>query len=115
MGSMVMINDNLIGWWCTKQKTVALSSMEAEYIGYCSATRNGMYIAQLLDGITKTNFYPIPLCGDNMAAEIFANKKMTNERTKHIEVALHYTREKIQAGMFTTEHVMSLYETRIYI
>ena len=103
-GSAITVDGNLIGWWCRKQQVVALSSMEAEYMGMCSASRNGMYIVHLLYHVAKT-YLPIPLYCDNRAAEIFSSKAMINERTKHIDIAYHYVRQKIAQGFFKPIHI----------
>ena len=51
------------------------------------------------------DFLPIPLLIDNQAAELFSGKPMINEKTKHIDIAYHYVRQKINAGYFVTKHV----------
>jgi len=104
MGSSIKINGNLIGWWCRKQKSVALSSMEAEYMGMCSASRNGMYIIHLLYHVAQ-NYLPIPIYVDNRAAELFSEKAMINEKTKHIDIAYHYVRQMIEKGFFKPVHI----------
>ena len=107
MGSVVRVDGNLIGWWCRKQRVVALSSMEAEYIGMCSASRNGMYVVHLLYHVART-YLPIPLYCDNRAAEIFSSKAMINEKTKHIDIAYHYVRQLIQEGYFKPVHINTI-------
>jgi len=109
MGNLAFVDGNLVDWFCRKQRVVTLSSMEAEYIGYCSSTRTGMHIYQLLKPFTKQELTPIPIYGDNAAAEIFASKQTINEKTKHIEIAYHYVREKIAAGVFVIVHIQTTY------
>ena len=108
-GSLGTIDCNPVGWWCTKQRVVALSSMEAELIGTCSATRNGQYLLQLLQPLAETTLTPMPLYGDNRAAFIFSNKQQLNEKTKHIEIAYFYTRDKIADGTIYTCSISTIY------
>ena len=109
MGCMIFIDRNLVGWWCRKQRTVALSSMEAEYIANCSASRNGLYVLQVLGELTDQKLTPVPIYMDNQAAQTFSSRNTTNEKTKHIDIAHHFVRELIARGIFTSEHVDTQY------
>ena len=78
--------------------------MEAEYIGMCSTDKNGSYIINLLTGVYPDVKPAIIFC-DNVSASIYSGKESTNERTKHIDIAFHYVRQKIKEAIFTIKHV----------
>ena len=105
MGNLGWINGNLVDWMCRYQKVVTLSTMEAEYIGYCSSARNATHLAQLLQPFRTEPVSPVIIWGDNAAAKTFAEKDMINQKTKHIGIAYHYVREKVMEGFINIVHI----------
>ena len=105
MGNLGWINGNLVDWMCRFQKVVTLSTMEAEYIGYCSSARNGTHLAQLVQPFRTEPIGPVIIWGDNAAAKTFAEKDMINQKTKHIGIAYHYVREKVMEGFINIIHI----------
>jgi hypothetical protein len=98
LGNLSFIDGNLVDWMCKYMKVVSLSTMEAEYIGYCSSARNGAHLAQLVQPFRTEKVTPVVIWGDNAAAIIFAQRNMINQKTKHIGIAYHFVREKVMEG-----------------
>ena len=46
-GIMAFHNWNMVNWLVKNQKSVALSTMEAEYMALCEATKEALYLKQL--------------------------------------------------------------------
>eukprot|EP01032_Pedospumella_encystans_P010974 gene10974-12801_t len=78
-----------------KQKCVALSSTEAEYVTLCDAATEIVWIRQLLEDMGFAQKEPTETFEDNMAAIKIANGAGTHQRTKHINVKYHFTRQAI--------------------
>ncbi|GKA67624.1 ribonuclease H-like domain-containing protein [Tanacetum coccineum] len=76
-GYCVFLNNSLVFWKSKKQNTLSKSSNEAEYRAFASVT-----------------------------SEIAANP-IFHERTKHLEIDLHFVREKILKGVVKTVKVES--------
>ena len=74
------------------QKTVALSSCEAEYMAAAEACSAILHLKQVLESMGVTIQYPIPLYMDNQGA-IFLTTNESTTRTKHIDVRYHFLRE----------------------
>ena len=72
------------------QTTVALSSMEAEYMAASAATQEAMWQARLLEQMGMRVDLPIKLYEDNKSAIMFADHPGDHRNTKHID-----TRKKL--------------------
>ncbi|CAI7893177.1 unnamed protein product [Closterium sp. NIES-53] len=73
-----------ISWQSSKQELIALSSDEAEYIALCSATKEGLYLRELLEEAKLAQLPSFSLFCDNQSAIRIANKNGFANRTKHI-------------------------------
>lgn len=123
-GSIICLNNGAILWKSTMQHTVALSSMESEYIGGCELARNVNWLNQALKefglrskksqnetGYIDTNLLdlnsknPIKLYLDNKSAIIFAEEPMVQQRSRHIDVKYHYIREKVNDKLLELEFI----------
>ena len=103
-----------ISWATKRQPTVALSSMEAEYMAAAAATQEALSLRSLLHELG----YPllsIQLAMDNRSAIFFTENAVANARTKHIDIRFHFIRECVQQGMVvplwvsTNENVADLF------
>ncbi|XP_073362573.1 secreted RxLR effector protein 161-like [Aegilops tauschii subsp. strangulata] len=74
-GYCVYLGNTLIRWSTKRQATVSRSSVEAEYRAVANAVADCVWLRQLL------------------------------ERTKHIELDIHFVREKVALGEFRIVHV----------
>ncbi|GJT50026.1 ribonuclease H-like domain-containing protein, partial [Tanacetum coccineum] len=81
-----------------KQNTISKSSVEAEYRALASVTSEVISILKILKDLKYFNLLPVKVfCDSNSAIKIAANP-IFHERTKHLEIDLHFIREKIVAG-----------------
>jgi hypothetical protein len=79
------------------QKTVALSSTEAEYMSLSDASRQLVWIRSLMHEL-RFMIGPLPLCGDNQGAIFIASNPVQEKWTKHIDICYHYIREVVEQG-----------------
>ena len=64
-----------------------------------------VWMRNLLGEIGFPQSNPTMMWCDNQVAIYIANNLVFHERTKHIEVDCHFTREKLEDGKITTPHV----------
>ena len=103
----IFFNNSLVCWKSKKQSTLSKSSTEAEYRALASVTSEVIWILKILKDLKLENFLPVPLhCDNNSAIKIAANP-VFHERTKHLEIDLHFVREKILKGVIKTVKVDS--------
>jgi hypothetical protein len=100
-----------IAWGSNKQPIVALSICEAEYITASDATREAIWLRNLLAEIDpfgasaislpqlhEPNLPPISMAMDNQGAIALATLESQNRRTRHINVRYHYIRDCVKSG-----------------
>ncbi|CAI7896256.1 unnamed protein product [Closterium sp. NIES-53] len=87
-----------ISWQLSKQELIALSSAEAEYIALCSATKEGLYLRELLEEAKLAELPNFTLFCDNQSAIRIANKNGFANRTKHIALRYFFVKDEIEKG-----------------
>lgn len=95
--------NNPISWFSGLQKTVAISTCEAEYIALKEAIKEAIYLNNSIKEITKASKLPNsttiedipPILVDSQSAIKLAENPEFHKRTKHIDISYHFIREAI--------------------
>jgi hypothetical protein len=103
-GSCIYFGSNLISWGSKKQPLVARSSTEAEYRSMSNTTADLIWIQSLLHELQVPFHTPTLLC-DNISAVSLAHNHVFHSRTKHIELDIHFVREKVLSKQLNILHV----------
>lgn len=82
-----------------------MSSNEAEYMALSDASRDALWLRNLLDDL---NLFPnnpptIPYFLDNQGAKSMAEAELTTKRSKHIDIRYHYARAKLHDGVISIQ------------
>lgn len=94
-GIVVKLAGAPVYWKSAKQKTIALSSTEAEYMAASDACRQISWLKNLFEELGY-NIRSIPLIMDNQAAIYMASNPAQEQRTKHMDVRYHYIRSCVK-------------------
>ncbi|GKB01912.1 ribonuclease H-like domain-containing protein [Tanacetum coccineum] len=87
--------------------SLSKSSTKAEYRALASVTSEVIWILKILKGLNINNLLPVSLhCDSNSAIKITANL-VFHERIKHLEIDLHFVREKVLNGVVKTVKIYS--------
>jgi hypothetical protein len=101
------LGDNLISWSSRRQTMVSRSSAEAEYRAVATAIAKSCWVRQLLQELHRPiQTATIVYCDDVSAVYLSANP-VHHRRTKHIELDIHFVREKVALGDVRVLHVPS--------
>ena len=84
---------------------IARSSAEVEYRTMAHTSCELMWIKHLLKELKFVMKLPMVMHCDNRAAIYIAYNPVFHERTKHIEVDCHITREKVKDGVIAIPYV----------
>ncbi|KAH9680375.1 Integrase catalytic domain-containing protein [Citrus sinensis] len=87
------------GWKATLQHIVALSSTEAEFVAATKAVKESMWLKGLLNELWLKQRIVEIFCDNQSAIQLIKNQ-VYHERTKHIDVKLHFIRDEVTKGSF---------------
>ena len=87
-----------VSWESKKQRTIALSSTEAEYMALSEACREAIHLRKLITDLNVKPQSVIENFNDNLGAKKLAENPIFHSRTKHIQVRHHFVREAIKVG-----------------
>lgn len=86
-GYVFMMNDACVSWKSQLQKSVALSTAEAEYMALAAASQEALFLRQLLNELGKRLEEPTCIGEDNQSCIAMATNQMTTSRAKHIDIS----------------------------
>ena len=103
--------NHLISWKSKKQTVVSRSSAEAEYRAMAQGTCEILWLRSICNelGFMETDLSQL-FC-DNKSAIMLASDSVLHERSKHIEVDIHFIREKVRSGIIIPSFVPSSEQT----
>ena len=105
-GYVFSFKGGCISWRSSLQKTVALSTAEAEYMALSSAAQEGLFLQQLLEELELVkDRKKLQLFTDNQAAKAIAEQPSPSARSKHIAVRWHFLRQHVDAGSLHLQYV----------
>lgn len=95
-----------ISWSVRKQKTVATSSCEAEYMAAYESTQECIWLRMLTKEL-GWDFTPKPttIFCDNKAAILLSEDPTAHARVKHFDIKYHFIRERAQMGDIIVKYV----------
>ena len=86
-----------VSWKSGLQSVVALSTTEAEYIAMTEAVKEAMWLKGILEDFGEVQTTVCINCDSNSAL-CLAKHQVFHERSKHIDVRMHFIRDEIQKG-----------------
>ncbi|KRZ27699.1 Retrovirus-related Pol polyprotein from transposon TNT 1-94 [Trichinella pseudospiralis] len=105
-GWVVCHSGAAIAWTSKKQRTVALSTTEAEYMALSHAAKETAWLRSLQSELEKESSKPTLLC-DNSGAVSISTGQSSSARTRHIDIRYHFVKEKIQEGEIEMRQIPS--------
>ena len=95
-------NSIAISWLSKLQKTVAISSAEAEYMALKEATKESLYLQSFIKELANSNLSISNLFNkvniiktDSLSAIELAKNPIYYARTKHIDITYYFVRENL--------------------
>ncbi|KAL0276778.1 UNVERIFIED_CONTAM: hypothetical protein PYX00_004278 [Menopon gallinae] len=104
-GVVFVLSRGAISWESKKQRTVALSSTEAEYMALTESVKEAIYLKKFVAELGFPELGDIMIFCDNMGALKLSQNDMFHSRTKHIDIRHHFVREAVKNGKVTVKHI----------
>lgn len=104
-GYVVMLAGAPISWSSRRQSHVATSSTYSEYVGQANTIKQACHLIQFLGEVYRCPNLPIKIYADNQGAQALARNPEFHAKAKHIQLSVHFQREKIENGLVELIHV----------
>nr|GEV12844.1 retrovirus-related Pol polyprotein from transposon TNT 1-94 [Tanacetum cinerariifolium] len=96
-GACQLLGGKLVCWSTKKQKSVAMSSTDAEYVASARCCANILWMKSQLTNYDII-YEKVPIFCDNTSAIEISNNPVLRSRTKHIDIEYHFIRDHIMKG-----------------
>jgi hypothetical protein len=103
-GICFFLAGGVISWASKKQPTVALSSVEAEYMSLTLAAKQAMWLRIFLQELGLAIPSALTVFTDSQGAQALAKNPVQHARTKHIDIQHHFIRETIENGFLQLDY-----------
>ncbi|KAK1432653.1 hypothetical protein QVD17_09551 [Tagetes erecta] len=104
-GNVFFYNDCAVSWQSQKQKTVALSSCEAEFMAATLAACQAVWLHGLLEEITVKQQEIVTILVDNKSAIQLMKNPVFHGRSKHISPKYHFIRQCVDKNQVQVDFV----------
>jgi hypothetical protein len=102
---VIRLGSGIVSWKSKKQPCVALSSTEAEYMALCQAAKESVWMVDFLKSLGVSISDPMTINVDNQGGISLARDPVFHDRSKHIDIQYHYTRDLLKEGRVNLNYV----------
>jgi hypothetical protein len=99
------LGSTMISWQSRKQSSIALSTMEAEYIAACFASCEAIWLQNLLTGLFDLEMRATMILCDNQSCLKMTENLVFHDRLKHIEIGYHFIHDMVQRGALKLQYI----------
>ena len=89
------LGSTVVSWFSQKQKSVALSSAEAEYMAASQASCEALWLCKMLVGLLIVQLSPTMIYCDNQSCIKLSENPFFHDRSKHIEIRYHFIHDYV--------------------
>nr|GEX42585.1 ribonuclease H-like domain-containing protein [Tanacetum cinerariifolium] len=104
-GYYVFLGNNLLSWSSKRQPTLSRSSAEADFRGVVDAVTETCWLRNLLRELHTPLSSATLVYYDNFSVVYLSCNLVQHQRTKHIEIDIHFVRDLVFVGQVRVLHV----------
>jgi hypothetical protein len=105
LGCCFGLGSTVVSWFSRKQKSVALSFAEDEYMAASQASCEALWLRKLLVGLFGVQLRPTMIYCDNQSCIKLLENLVFHDRSKHIEIRYHFIRDYVQRGAVELQYI----------
>jgi hypothetical protein len=110
VGYVGFMNGGAIVWYSRKQRVVAISTMEDEYMALTEASKEASFRQMLRQQIYDFHLgsfisHSTPVFSDSQAALDHVKNNVRHSRTKHIHIRHHFVRQAVAENQVSLHHI----------
>eukprot|EP00253_Pinus_taeda_P010258 PITA_10258 len=99
------VGSGMVSWSSRKQKSVALSSVEAEYMATNIATCEAIWLRKLLVSLFRQRMEATGICCDNQSCIKLLENPVFHDMLNHIDIRCHFIKDCVQHGAVWLQYV----------
>jgi hypothetical protein len=104
-GCCFSLGSVMISWQSRNQSSIALSTMEAEYIAACSASCEAIWLRKLLTDLFDLEMRATTILCDNQSCIKMIENVVFHDKSKHIEILYHFIHDMVQRGALKLQYI----------
>jgi hypothetical protein len=104
-GMIYFLGQSPVSWQSQKQRVVAVSSCESEYIAAATTACQGVWLSRLLGELMNEEPRAPKLLVDNKSAISLTKNPVLHDRSKHIDIRYHLIRHYVEEGDLEIDYV----------
>ncbi|WVZ80009.1 hypothetical protein U9M48_027527 [Paspalum notatum var. saurae] len=104
-GYAVFLGSNLVSWSSKQQPVVSRSSVEAEYRAVANGVAEAAWLRQLLPELHIPLAKSTLVYCDNVSAVYLSTNPVQHQRTNHVEIDLHFVRDRVAISDVRVLHI----------
>jgi hypothetical protein len=103
-GYAMFLGDNLVSWSAKRQTVISRCNAEVKYRAVANGVAEATWLCQLLHELQAP---PSLVYCDNISAVYLSTNLVQHQRTKHVEIDIHFIRGKVAIGQVRVLHVLT--------
>ena len=104
-GYIFLLNGAPLSWDARKQRTVALSTTEAEYMALSDCVKEALYWQRFVRELGFDELAELVVLCDNRSSLRLAENPVLHSRSKHIDIRHHFVRDALRDKKIGLEYV----------
>eukprot|EP00253_Pinus_taeda_P023697 PITA_23697 len=104
-GGVFSIGSTTVSSYSRKQRSVALSSAEAEYMAAILAACEALWMRKILVGLFVSHLDPTMIYCDNQSCIKLSANPVFHDRSKHIDIRYHHIRDCVQRRIMLFSYI----------
>jgi hypothetical protein len=104
-GGIFSVGSTGVSWYSRKQRSVALSSAEVEYMAAIQAASESIWMRKILVGLFGSHLDLTMIYCDNQSCIKLSINPVFHERSKHIDIWYHHLRDCVQRKIMLLQYI----------